>query len=96
MRHAVPASAVVRDALAWPCRWLALLLAGRARPGRGLHAQPRSHRQRGAAGEGRFTDADINVIENLGQRVPEGLSFQDGRGQRVELDACSARASRCW
>jgi protein SCO1/2 len=37
--------------------------------------------------EGRFTDADINVIENLGQRVPAGLSFQDGRGLRVELDS---------
>jgi protein SCO1 len=37
--------------------------------------------------EGRFSDADINVIENLGQPVPRGLSFQDGRGLRVELDS---------
>jgi protein SCO1 len=39
-----------------------------------------------AAGEGRFSDADINVIENLGQRVPGGLMFQDGHGLRVDLD----------
>lgn len=37
--------------------------------------------------EGRFTDADINIIENLGQRVPTGLSFQDGLGHKVELDS---------
>jgi protein SCO1/2 len=40
-----------------------------------------------APGEGRFSDADINVIENLGQKVPRGLSFQDGRGMKVELDS---------
>jgi protein SCO1 len=39
-----------------------------------------------AAGQAGFSDADINVIENLGQRVPPGLTFQDGRGHRVELD----------
>jgi protein SCO1 len=37
--------------------------------------------------EGRFSDADINVIENLGQRVPKGLAFQDGHGHRVDLDS---------
>jgi protein SCO1 len=40
-----------------------------------------------APGEGRFSDADINVIENLGQKVPRGLSFQDGRGMKVEFDS---------
>ncbi len=39
-----------------------------------------------SAGEGRFSDADINVIENLGQRIPGGLSFQDGRGHRADID----------
>jgi protein SCO1/2 len=39
-----------------------------------------------AAGEGRFTDADIDIIENLGQRVPQGLVFQDGLGHRADLD----------
>jgi protein SCO1/2 len=36
---------------------------------------------------GGFSDADINVIENLGQRIPAGLSFVDGRGARVAVDS---------
>jgi protein SCO1/2 len=39
-----------------------------------------------APGEGRFSDSDINIIENLGQNLPRGLMFQDGRGQPVKLD----------
>jgi protein SCO1 len=47
-----------------------------------------------APGEGRFSDSDINIIENLGQPVPRGLVFQsgksdgkgDGKGQLVRLD----------
>jgi protein SCO1/2 len=37
-------------------------------------------------GEGQFAEADINVIENLGQKIPRGLAFVDGHGQRVALD----------
>ncbi len=39
-----------------------------------------------AAGQGRFSDSDINIIENLGQRVPAGLTFLDGHGKKVALD----------
>ena len=34
-----------------------------------------------------FSDSDITVIENLGQRVPRGLSFVDGHGGRVSVDS---------
>jgi protein SCO1 len=34
-----------------------------------------------------FSDSDITVIENLGQRVPRGLSFVDGHGARVSVDS---------
>jgi protein SCO1/2 len=40
-----------------------------------------------AAGEGRFSDSDINIVENLGQRVPRGLVFHDGKGQPAALDS---------
>jgi protein SCO1 len=33
-----------------------------------------------------FTDSDIDVLENLGQRIPAGLRFIDGHGHRVALD----------
>jgi protein SCO1/2 len=32
-------------------------------------------------GNGKFADADINVIENLGQYVPKDLAFVDGHGK---------------
>jgi protein SCO1/2 len=34
---------------------------------------------------------DIDIIENLGERVPRGLVFTDGHGQRVALDDVLAR-----
>jgi protein SCO1/2 len=37
----------------------------------------------GASG---FTDADINVIENLGQRIPAGLRLVDGHGHKLAVD----------
>jgi protein SCO1 len=33
-----------------------------------------------------FSDSDINVIENLGQRIPTGLRFVDGHGHRLAVD----------
>ncbi len=41
----------------------------------------------GGNGQGGFADSDINVVENLGARVPAGLSFVDGQGKRVALDS---------
>ena len=38
-------------------------------------------------GAGRFTDSDIDIIENLGQRIPPGLVLQDGHGNPVAVDA---------
>lgn len=40
----------------------------------------------GGQGDGPVAPEDIDVIENLGQNVPRGLVFSDGRGQRVALD----------
>ena len=36
--------------------------------------------------EGTFTQSDIDVIENLGQRIPSGLRFVDGVGHPVAVD----------
>jgi protein SCO1/2 len=33
-----------------------------------------------------FSEADINVVENLGQRIPAGLRFVDGHGHKVAVD----------
>jgi protein SCO1 len=38
-----------------------------------------------------FSDSDINVVENLGQRIPRGLSFVDGHGARVSVDSLLGR-----
>jgi protein SCO1 len=38
-----------------------------------------------------FTDADINVIENLGERIPAGLSFIDGHGRPAKVDSLLGR-----
>jgi len=40
---------------------------------------------------GPVTGADIDIIENLGQRVPHGLTFTDGHGDKVALDEVLAR-----
>jgi protein SCO1 len=37
-------------------------------------------------GEGQFADSDINVIENLGDRIPSGLAFVNGHGKEVRVD----------
>jgi protein SCO1 len=34
-----------------------------------------------------FTDADINVVENLGARIPAGLTFIDGHGKPASVDS---------
>jgi len=39
-----------------------------------------------SGGGGPVSADDINVIENLGQKVPSGLQFTDGRGNPVALD----------
>jgi protein SCO1/2 len=38
-------------------------------------------------GAGRFTDSDIDIIENLGQHIPSGLVLQDGHGNAVAVDS---------
>jgi protein SCO1/2 len=38
-------------------------------------------------GEAGFSEADINIIENLGERIPHGLSLQDGHGRKFEIDS---------
>jgi protein SCO1 len=38
-------------------------------------------------GGDRFTDSDIDIIENLGQKIPRGLSMQDGHGNAVAVDS---------
>jgi protein SCO1 len=38
-------------------------------------------------GEGPAAAANIDTIENLGQRVPRALGFVDGHGRKVALDA---------
>jgi protein SCO1 len=38
-------------------------------------------------GEAGFSESDINIIENLGQRIPTGLSLQDGHGRKFEIDS---------
>ena len=38
-------------------------------------------------GAGRFSDSDIDVIENLGQHIPKGLALQDGHGNAVAVDS---------
>jgi protein SCO1/2 len=38
-------------------------------------------------GEGRFTDSDIDIVENLGQRIPSGLVLQDGHGKQIAVDS---------
>jgi protein SCO1 len=40
---------------------------------------------------GPVSGADIDIIENLGQKVPRGLFFTDGHGGRVALDDLLAR-----
>jgi protein SCO1/2 len=40
---------------------------------------------------GPVSGADIDIIENLGQRVPRGLTFTDGHGATVALDEVLAR-----
>ncbi len=40
---------------------------------------------------GPVTGADIDIIENLGEHVPHGLSFVDGHGAKVALDDVLAR-----
>lgn len=37
-------------------------------------------------GDGKFAESDINIVENLGQKIPRGLTFSDGHGGRVSLD----------
>jgi protein SCO1 len=41
--------------------------------------------------QGPVSGADINIIENLGERVPVGLTFTDGHGGKVALDELLAR-----
>jgi protein SCO1/2 len=41
--------------------------------------------------QGPVSAADINIIENLGERVPPGLTFTDGHGGKVALDELLAR-----
>jgi protein SCO1/2 len=38
-------------------------------------------------GAGRFSDSDIDIIENLGQRIPSDLQLQDGHGNAVAVDS---------
>ncbi len=38
-------------------------------------------------GQGRFTDGDIDIVENLGQRIPPGLVLNDGLGKSVAIDS---------
>ncbi|HEY0713242.1 MAG TPA: SCO family protein, partial [Polyangia bacterium] len=38
-------------------------------------------------GEGRFSDSDIDVVENLGQQIPSGLVLQDGHGKQIAVDS---------
>ena len=42
--------------------------------------------QAATTNQGPVQPADIDIIENLGQKVPAGLTFTDGRGGKVELD----------
>lgn len=62
----------------------AVLLAGSVAP---AHAYMRN---RGSIpvmgqGQGQFADSDINVVENLGQKVPTDLAFVDGHGRKVSV-----------
>jgi protein SCO1/2 len=41
--------------------------------------------------QGPVSQADIDIIENIGQRVPAGLVFTDGHGGKVALDEVLAR-----
>ena len=40
---------------------------------------------------GPINEADIDIIENLGEKVPEGLTFVDGHGQKVSLSSMLGR-----
>jgi protein SCO1/2 len=40
---------------------------------------------------GPVSGADIDIIENLGQRIPKGLVFTDGHGAKVAVDDLLAR-----
>jgi protein SCO1/2 len=42
-------------------------------------------------GAGRFSDSDIDIVENLGQRIPPGLELQDGHGNAVAVDSVLGR-----
>jgi protein SCO1/2 len=42
-------------------------------------------------GDAGFSESDINVIENLGERIPHGLSLQDGHGRKFEVDSLLGR-----
>jgi protein SCO1/2 len=44
-----------------------------------------------ASVQGPVGPADIDIIENLGQKVPRGLVFTDGHGQPVALDELLGR-----
>lgn len=41
--------------------------------------------------EGPVSANDINIIENLGDKVPRGLTFTDGQGNAVTLDSLLGR-----
>ncbi len=63
----------------------------------GLYAAPALAYERrhgplpAVGGTGPAAAANIDPIENLGERVPRGLVFSDGHGQRVDLDTVLAR-----
>jgi len=40
---------------------------------------------------GPINEADIDIIENLGEKIPAGLSFVDGHGQSVPLSSVLGR-----
>jgi protein SCO1/2 len=40
---------------------------------------------------GPISESDIDIIENLGERVPQGLTFTDGHGQPVALNSLLGR-----
>jgi protein SCO1/2 len=64
---------------------LAIILAALAGPAQAYM------RNRGplpaVGGDGKFLDSDINVIENLGEAIPAGLTFVDGHGKPASVDS---------
>lgn len=68
-------------------------LAGRATQAYDImiHPRPRPTSVAAQTDQGPVSAADIDIVENLGERIPAGLTFQDGHHRDVAIDEVLAQ-----